>query len=183
MAAATLVVVALVQGCTSSGSGASSGASAAASIEPKPCPSTVDLAPSSSDDAADIVAFANTFRHALAPSSYEPSTAWSMLDPWFASSMGWSSVTDFAGSEVGEPHDPRGIEEPVHAYRVNQVDAVQSDFIMARAGIASAACSDDQRAALADSMWYVQLDPVGGNAPAYIIHVRRASGLQILEAD
>jgi len=156
--------------------------------EVSPTPSTLAscldarrLVPPSPGDAGSVYQTGLEFLRSLSPASYDPQTAWAMLDLWYVARMGWSSEAAFASSSEGEPYSTRGIEVSGRAERLT--GPRMSAFLLARAGITAANCSVQARQLIAASAWYLTLVPKGGNAPAYILIVHERSGYRVLSSD
>jgi hypothetical protein len=154
------------------------------------CPPTATLVPDSTDDERAAYGAGRDFIRAMSRRSYDPRAAWKMLDAWYVDRMDWSGVGDFAGSDIGRPYPRAGTRVSKQAQFVAEVGGPGTlphpkyrDFILARAGVTRAGCPEPLRDKIAASLWYLTLTPIGGNAPAYVLLVHRASGYAVLSSD
>jgi hypothetical protein len=153
------------------------------------CAALQGLAPSERGDAARAYRIVMAYLGTRHPDSYHPEAAWGMLDAFFVEKWGWSTPTEYTRSEFGGPFSGEGllIHDEVHRLdrlRTSAGDRSEVyDFFLSRVGITSEICGREDRRRLTRSMWELEIDPVGGNAPAYVIVVHRTDGFFVISSD
>jgi PASTA domain/WD40-like Beta Propeller Repeat len=146
------------------------------------CPTALGVVPTTPADGTEALSTARRFLSAL--EDHDADEAWSMLDPWFRAQRSWTSASGFAETEDAEGwYDPSTIEPVTDASSLGRVSSTQRDFVLARSGVDTTLCPAQAANELAGAMWYVQLNPIGGNAPGYVVLIRRPSGFTILHSD
>lgn len=177
------LVLVIGAACTSASTDAPTSASDGGTSAAKgPCPPTANLRATTPSNQPAALATAETLLAAVTSTTYEPRTAWRLLDTWYKHEMGWESVDDFASSDAGSPrtHMER-MDVSDRAESISLVDHSTRSFLFARMG--ALGCNAADRRVLATSLWYVSYVPRGGNAQGYVILVNRASGFRVLHVD
>jgi hypothetical protein len=146
------------------------------------CPTALGVVPTTSADGTEALSTARRFLSAL--EDHDAGEAWSMLDPWFRARRSWTSASDFVEAEDADGwFDPSDVEPIRDAISLDTASSTQRDFVLARSGVDPTLCSAEAADSLAHAAWYVQLNPIGGNAPGYVVLIRRPSGFAILYSD
>jgi hypothetical protein len=146
------------------------------------CPTALGVVPTTPADGTEALSTARRFLSAL--EDHDADEAWSILDPWFRARRSWTSASDLVETEDAEVwFDPSGVEPITDAISLDTVSSTQRDFVLARSGVDPTLCSAEAADTLARGTWYVQLNPIGGNAPGYVVLIRRPSGFAILHLD